>query len=302
MVMLFDDDQIREGERQHLDPKVKLLWSLNVIVLAVFFYLLLLGALWFAYPHEFFGIHHIAYPFLALFITGLLLLPYLLWIELKYRAYTYCFSKNEIILKKGIVRVERVVIPYEKIQNIRLSRSVKERLLGLSTIKIETAGAAGHTEASIEGISNSADFINTLMEKVEESKEPKKKDEAAKEGDVESEGSVVCPPKEDQPKQLTDEHIEKISLTHQNVEKLVRLVEDMNESLLNVQRRLDSFEERLKKVEDKAAELSEQEKEGKTDEEENSENEKTKTTKKNTTKKTKTKKTTKRRTLKKTDE
>ena len=38
-------------------------------------------------------------------------------------------TDDEIIIKSGVFKIDRIVIPFDKIQNVNISRSVLERLL-----------------------------------------------------------------------------------------------------------------------------------------------------------------------------
>lgn len=101
-------------------------------------------------------------------IAGVMLVPYLVWVELKYRNYTYYFANIELIIRRGVLRIERTSIPFEKIQNVNVLRSIFERILGLATIKIETAGSnPNEAEGIIPGVGNYREVVDEILERTE---------------------------------------------------------------------------------------------------------------------------------------
>ncbi|HQT44411.1 MAG TPA: PH domain-containing protein, partial [Candidatus Micrarchaeota archaeon] len=65
----------------------------------------------------------------------------------------------------------RKVIPYARIQNINTERTVIERILGIGSLMIETAGTqAGLAEGIIPGIANPSSLINEILHHVESAK------------------------------------------------------------------------------------------------------------------------------------
>lgn len=81
---------------------------------------------------------------LAVFFLSCLLLAYL-----KNLFFHYETSHEGIKIEQGILWKSSTYIPYNKIQNIDIHRSLISRMLGLSTIFIQTAGAG---EFSSEGV------------------------------------------------------------------------------------------------------------------------------------------------------
>ncbi len=81
--------------------------------------------------------------FLLLSILGILFviaIPFIL-AKLEYRFYMYDLTENGFQKEYGIIAKKYVTIPYERIQNIDMSQTVIERLLGLYNIDIQTAGS-----------------------------------------------------------------------------------------------------------------------------------------------------------------
>ena len=167
-----DGDELLEGEQvYHLDPAVRVYWSAGAIIAALMGWILLtiISGLT---TERLFGIDRGFYPILFFMIVALILLPYLIWIELNYHNYTYQFRKKRLIIKKGVLNKERVIIPYDRIQNINVTHNFFQRTLNLATVKIETAGTnPWESEGLIEGVGNYQQFIKHTMELVEKTKE-----------------------------------------------------------------------------------------------------------------------------------
>ena len=105
------------------------------------------------------------YETLFLFFTILLIISLVLTDELNYRRYTYLLMPNELIIEKGIVEKIRYIVPYEKMQNVTVSRDIMDRILGLCTLHIDTAGHDGQgSSIIIPGISENLQLDKKIRE------------------------------------------------------------------------------------------------------------------------------------------
>lgn len=88
-----------------------------------------------------------------LFTLFIVFLIYL-WAKMSYNFYRYELTEDSFRKESGIITKRYVSIPYDKIQNIDIYRGLWARILGLSEIRIETAGSSriGHTEGRLIGI------------------------------------------------------------------------------------------------------------------------------------------------------
>ena len=59
---------------------------------------------------------------------------------LKYLNYKYILTDTEFKAERGIINKRYISIPYSKIQNVDIKRSLPARILGLSELEIRTAG------------------------------------------------------------------------------------------------------------------------------------------------------------------
>lgn len=151
----------------YLDSKVKLVWSLNVIVF-LFIVWLIASFSFVKLSIPFLGFDPGMAPTVLLIVLILISLPYFAWIELQYRAFKYGLGKTDMRIKKGVIKTETYVVPYEKVQNINIEKNPVERLLGLATLRIETAGSnPGESDIVLPGVSNYKELVAEIFDKVE---------------------------------------------------------------------------------------------------------------------------------------
>ena len=84
-------------------------------------------------------------------ILGLAVTYY--WADLTQKNYFYELADEDFKKEHGVINKKYVTIPYERIQNVDIHRNLLDRQLGLSQLKIQTAGAInpGSYGASAEG-------------------------------------------------------------------------------------------------------------------------------------------------------
>lgn len=77
-------------------------------------------------------------------IYTLLLIPIsYFWANFEFQSYRYKVGNTEFSKEHGVINKVYVSIPYNKVQNVEIRRSIFERLLELSTLHIQTAGYHG---------------------------------------------------------------------------------------------------------------------------------------------------------------
>jgi len=155
-----------------LSPKVKLVWEFPTILTIAIFWVVASLAYAVLPENSAFGLSHLAFPFaLLLALLALVALPVHIWTSLIYRSFTFELTDKEMVIREGVITRKTTVIPYARIQDIRSERTVIERLLGLATLEIETAGSAkAASETLLPGIENKDKLIAELMERVEKAK------------------------------------------------------------------------------------------------------------------------------------
>jgi uncharacterized protein len=162
------------GEQSRIDPKIKIAWLFPTAIVIAIIWLILSASTFFMPPGEtYFSIPRPLLP-LALFAALIIFLgiPSYAWVHLSYTNFTYELAETELIIREGIFTRKTSVIPYVRIQNINSERTVFERLLGLATLSIETAGTnPGESEAQLPGISNRYELINHILALAAEAKQ-----------------------------------------------------------------------------------------------------------------------------------
>lgn len=88
---------------------------------------------------------------ITLWILALLIFSYL-WAYLTYKYYFYELRNEGIRIEKGVIWKKYTTIPYDRIQNVDIHRGIVARLVGLSEVDIQTAGASsGRRRRTAEG-------------------------------------------------------------------------------------------------------------------------------------------------------
>ncbi len=81
----------------------------------------------------------------------------LVWAKLTVHFYRYELTDAGFRKELGVIYKKYVTVPYDRIQNVDINRGILDRLLGLSSLMIQTAGAssgvAGATEGVLPGLS-----------------------------------------------------------------------------------------------------------------------------------------------------
>src|SRR3989344_6640052 len=84
-----------------------------------------------------------------------LLIFFWIWAKLTYHFYRYELREDGFRKESGVITKKYVTIPYERIQNVDIIRALVPRILGLSDLNIQTAGASGQiiAEGRLPGLS-----------------------------------------------------------------------------------------------------------------------------------------------------
>jgi len=63
--------------------------------------------------------------------------------HLAYNRFFYEFTDTELKLERGVIWKKYSNIPYERVQNVDVTRGILARIFGFSTVNIQTAGYGG---------------------------------------------------------------------------------------------------------------------------------------------------------------
>lgn len=101
----------------------------------------------------FFGVPSVSYLFIALTVP--FAIYFVWWINAYYKTLSYKVEKTEVVRSGGVFFRKTSIVPYEKITNIDITQGPVERLFGISTLRIHTAGYSGPSmgaEVKFEGL------------------------------------------------------------------------------------------------------------------------------------------------------
>lgn len=115
-------------------------WAVWMIIICVPLLILALGL---AYPANLvLGI--------ALGVALLIFILIRIYLPLYYDTLSYTIEDDLVMGTRGVFWKKRVTVPFRKITNIDISQGPVQRLFGLGTIHVQTAGAAGAQAAVAE--------------------------------------------------------------------------------------------------------------------------------------------------------
>jgi membrane protein YdbS with pleckstrin-like domain len=128
----------------------------NLIQISVWFVIILLFCSYiFYYTEENFIISIVA-------IAAFLLFSFLYFNAWKMqKIYGYALRDRDIIYRKGFFVTKTTVISFNRIQHVSISRGVLDKMLGIATLSIFTAGGSG-SDISIPGLE--PELAQTLKE------------------------------------------------------------------------------------------------------------------------------------------
>ena len=158
---------------QYLDSRVKLAWFIPTVIALLVIWLIATVAVFGLANDEFvFGLTKplfsiVLFIFLGVVVGG----PVYLYNHVEYMSFTFELAEHEFIIRQGVITRHTTVIPYNRIQNINTTRTLLERILGLASLQIETAGSNPHTsEGELPGVSKKDVLISEIMQRVERTK------------------------------------------------------------------------------------------------------------------------------------
>lgn len=73
----------------------------------------------------------------------------------------YALRERDVLFKRGYIMEKTTVIPFNRIQHVSTERGLLDKLLGISTLKVFTAGGSG-SDISIPGLT--PDLASSLKE------------------------------------------------------------------------------------------------------------------------------------------
>jgi len=168
------------NRKKHLHPGARWLFRLGGISIAVFFAFVfswvvvpILGVL-------VSGLGEGSGSVIALLVLGFVFLIVFLivvaeiYARMTYNRWFYEFGDNSLKLERGIIWKKYSNVPYERVQNVDIHRGIIARLVGFSSVAIQTAGISytprggAGAEGSIPAVSvkEAEEIREFLMDKI----------------------------------------------------------------------------------------------------------------------------------------
>jgi len=109
----------------------------------------------------------VLWPIIFWIILGIFLLFLVLtyiFAKLYVKNFNYEISERFITIRYGILTRTKTSIPYSRIQNIAIYQNIRDRLLNIYTVKIETAGSSAATASAQKGLVRPEGYIPAVRD------------------------------------------------------------------------------------------------------------------------------------------
>jgi len=137
----IDPAELTVDERS-LHPRIRTIWIVRAIGWSLILGAIAVGATWQWLEITLLAPVGFAAALLVLTVTHAIL---------RYRAWQYEFREDAIYLERGVLTRVRTVVPFVRIQHVDTARGPVDRVAGLSTLVVYTAGSRG-ADVTIPGI------------------------------------------------------------------------------------------------------------------------------------------------------
>jgi membrane protein YdbS with pleckstrin-like domain len=100
----------------------------------------------------------------AVLVNAAWLIPAFIVAPFYYRSLEYQILEDEVIVYAGVWTKSVKHVPYRTVTNLKVKRDPFDRMLGMGTVEIQTAGISGQAgaEASLVGLSNVQEVCETV--------------------------------------------------------------------------------------------------------------------------------------------
>jgi len=158
MINMREKLKIKIGEEFKPSPQFKKLYYIYFLLAII------LGILWWYIPVLLFTPFEVKVGITIPILAILIFIAY--WIPKYYETIVYKLTENEIVWRRGVWFKKTGVVPYNRITNIDIVQGPISRMLGIATLKIQTAGYSGQArpEIKIEGIEQFEELRELIME------------------------------------------------------------------------------------------------------------------------------------------
>lgn len=152
-------------------------WLFRIRGFFTFLFLLIFFGIWMgvvfgAVLINFFGIGIVGgliFAFVIFFVLFMVLIE--VYARLSYKFWRYEFTKDQLKIERGIIWKRYSNIPYQRIQNVDITRGIIARLLRFSTVSVQTAGYSMPTNSRGFGYMSEGYIPAVSMKEAEEIRE-----------------------------------------------------------------------------------------------------------------------------------
>ncbi len=146
--MLFDDDELIANEKILYEGKPSFLFTCKNVILGFVLIAFILGStltiLSTISELEVYSFDSLRYPiaqYVAFAIYGFvfLILIWMIWKLVNWYFIKYIVTDGRIIAKSGIIRENKSYMSFKNVQDIKVSRSIVQKLVGVGTVEITSA-------------------------------------------------------------------------------------------------------------------------------------------------------------------
>lgn len=154
---------------ERLDPRVRVVWLGGALVTAIVLGGLVAGIALFTpdtvTPRS-------LTPVYGVFAFALVALLGGVFAVLRYRVFRFEVREDTLFIQRGVLTRVRTVVPYVRVQHVDTQRGPLERVVGLSTVVVYTAGSRG-ADVSIPGLTpERADELQASLRELAIESEP----------------------------------------------------------------------------------------------------------------------------------
>lgn len=154
------------GTLRQLHPRVQVVWIAEALVTALFFATIaaVVGSVFSGFSTRILLLAGGVFGFLALVGS--------LFAVARYRRWRYALYEDSLYLERGVFTRVNTVVPFVRVQHVDARRGPVERLVGLATSVVYTAGSRG-ADVTIPGLTPSgADDLQDQLKRLAIDAEP----------------------------------------------------------------------------------------------------------------------------------
>lgn len=127
---------------ERLHPRVRLVWALGAVITSVVVGSIATGFIFFFTDWPLWS---------GAVVAAVVLVLGLGHVVLRYRIWRYEVQEDALYLERGVLTRVRTVVPYVRIQHVDTQRGPIERIVGIGSVVVFTAGSRG-ADVSIPGL------------------------------------------------------------------------------------------------------------------------------------------------------